>query len=129
MVAKFDHWKQNTFTAPFEVKKYGTHLRMSPQLLIAVAAGAHICLVFLISVLPAFNVTLTPRKSFFSLHDNKLEVEVSARYLFGEPVQGTAYVVFGIKINQEMIRLPSVKKVTDVSASVLRGCFPCFRSV
>lgn len=37
------------------------------------------------------------------------------RYLYGEPVQGTAYVVFGININKEMIRLPSVKKVTDVS--------------
>uniref|UniRef100_H3CLD7 Complement component c3b, tandem duplicate 2 n=1 Tax=Tetraodon nigroviridis TaxID=99883 RepID=H3CLD7_TETNG len=93
VVAKFDHWKQNTFTAPFEVKKY---------------------------VLPAFNVTLTPRKSYFSLHDNKLEVEVSARYLFGEPVQGTAYVVFGIKINQEMIRLPSVKKVTDLDGGIVR---------
>lgn len=66
-------------------------------------------------MLPAFNVTLTPRKTFFSLYDNDLTVEISARYLFGEPVQGTAYVVFGIKINQEMIRLPSVKKVTNVS--------------
>lgn len=82
-----------------------------------VADVAHICLLFLIPVLPAFNVTLTPRKPFFSLYDSDLEVEISARYLFGEPVQGTAYVVFGIKINQEMIRLPSVKKVTDVSPS------------
>lgn len=39
------------------------------------------------------------------------------RYLYGEPVKGTAYVVFGVKINQEMIRLPSVEKVTDVSPS------------
>lgn len=37
------------------------------------------------------------------------------RYLYGEPVQGTAYVMFGVKINQEMRRLPSVKKITDVS--------------
>lgn len=81
------------------------------------AVVARICLVFLLPVLPAFNVTLTPRKTYFSLYDNDLEVEISARYLFGEPVQGTAYVVFGIKINQEMIRLPSVKKVTNVSPS------------
>lgn len=87
--------------------------------LIVEAVVAHICLVFLIAVLPAFNVTLTPRKSFFSLDDSDLEVEISARYLFGELVQGTAYVVFGIKINQEMIRLPSVKKVTNVSPSEL----------
>lgn len=37
------------------------------------------------------------------------------RYLFGEPVQGTAYVVFGVKINKQMTRLPSVKQVSDVS--------------
>lgn len=30
-------------------------------------------------VLPAFNVTLTPRKSFLSLEDSGLEVEVLAR--------------------------------------------------
>lgn len=47
------------------------------------------------------------------------------RYLYGEPVQGTAYVVFGVKINQEMRRLPSVKQVLDVShCSILKfiGC-------
>uniref|UniRef100_A0A3Q4ICA1 Complement component c3b, tandem duplicate 2 n=1 Tax=Neolamprologus brichardi TaxID=32507 RepID=A0A3Q4ICA1_NEOBR len=65
-------------------------------------------------VLPAFNVTLTPKKSFLSLDDSELVVKVSARYLYGEPVQGTAYVVFGVKINKEMIRLPSVKQVSDV---------------
>uniref|UniRef100_A0A3Q3JUN5 Macroglobulin domain-containing protein n=1 Tax=Monopterus albus TaxID=43700 RepID=A0A3Q3JUN5_MONAL len=88
VTAKFDHWQQNTFTSQFEVKKY---------------------------VLPAFNVTLTPRKSFLSLDDTELEVEISARYLYGEQVQGTAYVVFGVKINKEMRRLPSVKQVSDVS--------------
>lgn len=81
------------------------------------AVVARICLLFLLPVLPAFNVTLMPRKTYFSLYDNHLEVEISARYLFGEPVQGTAYVVFGIKINQEMIRVSSMRKVTDVSPS------------
>lgn len=40
-----------------------------------------------------------------------------SRYLFGETVQGTAYVVFGVKLNQEQIRLPSVKQVSDVSST------------
>lgn len=31
------------------------------------------------SVLPAFNVTLTPKKSFLNLEDSELQVEVSAR--------------------------------------------------
>ncbi|XP_034092136.1 complement C3-like isoform X2 [Gymnodraco acuticeps] len=93
VIAKFDHWEQNTFTSQFQVKKY---------------------------VLPAFNVTLTPRKSFLDLDDTELEVEISARYLYGEPVQGTAYVVFGVKINQEMRRLPAVKKVTDLDGGVVK---------
>ncbi|XP_034997745.2 complement C3 [Hippoglossus stenolepis] len=93
VIAKFDHWEQNTFTSQFEVKKY---------------------------VLPAFNVTLTPRKSFLDLSDSELEVEISARYLYGEPVVGTAYVVFGVKINNEMIRLPSVKQVSDLDGGVVR---------
>ncbi|KAK1886028.1 Complement C3 [Dissostichus eleginoides] len=93
VIAKFDHWEQNTFTSQFQVKKY---------------------------VLPAFNVTLTPRKSFLDLDDTELEVEIWARYLYGEPVQGTAYVVFGVKINQEMRRLPAVKQVTDLNGGVVK---------
>ncbi|XP_067441549.1 complement C3-like [Thunnus thynnus] len=93
VVAKFDHRQQNTFTSQFEVKKY---------------------------VLPAFNVTLTPRKSFLDLDDRELVVEISARYLYGEPVQGTAYVVFGVKTNNEMRRLPSVKQVSDLDGGIIR---------
>ncbi|KAM4595769.1 complement C3-like [Fundulus diaphanus] len=93
VTAKFDHWEQNTFTSRFEVKKY---------------------------VLPGFNVTLTPKKSFLSLDDDELVVEISARYLYGEPVQGTAYVVFGVKLNQEMKRLPSVKQVSDLDGGTVR---------
>ncbi|XP_043971703.1 complement C3-like isoform X2 [Gambusia affinis] len=109
LTAKFDHWQQNAFTSRFEVKKY---------------------------VLPAFNVTLTPRKSFLSLEDEELVVEISARYLFGEPVQGTAYVVFGVKLNQEMTRLPAVKQVSDLdggtvtlSMQELRRAYPNMRSL
>ncbi|XP_056266283.1 complement C3-like isoform X2 [Pseudoliparis swirei] len=92
VTARFDHRQQNTFTCEFQVKTY---------------------------VLPAFNVTLTPRKSFLSLEDGQLEVEVEARYLYGEPVQGTAYVVFGVKVNQEMRRLPSVKQVSNLDGGVV----------
>ncbi|XP_029283155.1 LOW QUALITY PROTEIN: venom factor-like [Cottoperca gobio] len=109
VTAKFDHRQQNTFTSQFEVKKY---------------------------VLPAFNVTLTPRKSFLNLDDNELVVEISARYLYGEPVQGTAYVVFGVKINQEMRRLPFVKKVSDLDGGVvtlsmeeIKRAYPNIRSL
>ncbi|XP_071384060.1 complement C3-like [Centroberyx affinis] len=109
VIAKFDHWQQNTFSSQFEVKKY---------------------------VLPAFNVTLTPRKSFFKLDDTELEVEISARNMYGEPVQGKAYVVFGVQMNKEMRRLPTVKQVSDLNGVVvklsmeeLRSAYPDIRSV
>ncbi|CAN9510720.1 unnamed protein product [Ophioblennius macclurei] len=93
VTAKFDHWQQNTFTSQFEVKKY---------------------------VLPAFNVTMTPTTSFLSLDDKELEVEISARYLYGETVQGIAYVVFGVKINKDMIRLPAVKQMSQLDGGVVK---------
>uniref|UniRef100_A0A671TD78 Complement component c3b, tandem duplicate 1 n=1 Tax=Sparus aurata TaxID=8175 RepID=A0A671TD78_SPAAU len=109
VIAKYDHWQQNTFTAQFEVKKY---------------------------VLPGFNVTLSPRKSFLNLDDSELAVEISANYLYGEPVQGTAYVVFGVKINQDMIRLSSVKQVSDLDGGVvtlsmdeIKKAYPNIRSL
>ncbi|KAM7010094.1 complement C3-like [Tautogolabrus adspersus] len=109
VIAKFDHWQQNTFAANFVVKKY---------------------------VLPAFNVTLTPKRSFLNLDDTELNVEISARYLYGEPVQGTAYVVFGVNINNEMRRLPSVKQVSDLDGGVvtlsmeeIKRAYPNIRSL
>ncbi|XP_058497234.1 complement C3-like [Solea solea] len=109
VIAKFDHWQQNTFTSQFEVKKY---------------------------VLPAFNVTLTPRKSHLDLSDSELVVEISARYLYGEPVQGKAFVVFGVMINRDMIRLPSVKQVLDLDGGVvtlsmneIKAVYPDLRSL
>uniref|UniRef100_A0A672MK50 Complement C3-like n=1 Tax=Sinocyclocheilus grahami TaxID=75366 RepID=A0A672MK50_SINGR len=88
VVAKFDNVKANTFSAVFDVKKY---------------------------VLPPFNVTLTPKKSYLSLDEEKLEVEVTARYLYGEPVKGVAFVLFGIEINGEKKRITSMKQLNDVS--------------
>nr|XP_061792030.1 complement C3-like [Nerophis lumbriciformis] len=109
VIAKFDHWKQNTFTSHFEVKKY---------------------------VLPAFNVTLTPKKSYLSLDDKELEVEISARYLYGEPVKGTAYVSFGVNFNNEMRRLPSVKQLSNLDGGVvnlsmneLKAAYPDIRTL
>ncbi|KAL7831473.1 hypothetical protein SRHO_G00309760 [Serrasalmus rhombeus] len=87
ITAKFDHWKENTFSSEFEVKKY---------------------------VLPAFNVTLTPVKHHLDMEDKELVVKVSARYLYGEQVEGVAYVVFGVERNGNKIRLPSMKQVKDL---------------
>ncbi|KAF4097808.1 hypothetical protein G5714_021816 [Onychostoma macrolepis] len=88
VVAKFVQGKENIFSREFEVKKY---------------------------VLPAFNVTLTPKTSHLRLDAEKLEVEITARYLYGEPVKGVAYVLFGIEIDSEKKRLTSMKQLNDLN--------------
>lgn len=37
------------------------------------------------------------------------------RYLYGEKVEGAAYVVFGVERNGNKVRLPSMKQVNNVS--------------
>ncbi|KAJ0063846.1 hypothetical protein NL108_012536 [Boleophthalmus pectinirostris] len=84
IIAKFDHWPQNNFNTTFEVKKY---------------------------VLPAFNLTVTPTKPYLNVDDTQVIVDISARYLYGEPVIGTAYVVYGLKNGQKIMRAPKVKQM------------------
>ncbi|KAG7315486.1 hypothetical protein KOW79_021574 [Hemibagrus wyckioides] len=109
VVAKFDHRKENTFSADFEVKKY---------------------------VLPAFNVTLVPKKAHFSLEDQELNVEVYARYLYDEDVKGVAYVVFGVERNGEKVRLPAMKQVNNLDGGIatltmaeLKSAYPDINSI
>ncbi|MFT7800154.1 complement C3-like [Arapaima gigas] len=47
-------------------------------------------------VLPTFAVTVRPRKKFFHVNEQELIVDIEARYLFDNDVQGTAYVMFGV---------------------------------
>ncbi|KAJ4948838.1 hypothetical protein JOQ06_020361, partial [Pogonophryne albipinna] len=67
--AKFDSNPQQSFSAEFEVKEY---------------------------VLPSFEVKLNPTSSFFYVDDPELTVDIKAKYLFGQEVNGVAYVVFGV---------------------------------
>ncbi|XP_056621736.1 complement C3-like [Triplophysa dalaica] len=69
MVTRYTNTPQKNFTADFEVKEY---------------------------VLPTFEVTLTPSKSFFYVADELLTVDITANYLFGKKVEGQAFVVFGV---------------------------------
>ncbi|XP_055762024.1 complement C3-like [Salvelinus fontinalis] len=69
VVANFKNTPHKNFTADFEVKEY---------------------------VLPSFEVKLTVSKSFFYVDDDELSVNIDARYLFGKPVTGSGFVVFGV---------------------------------
>ncbi|XP_072513049.1 uncharacterized protein [Salminus brasiliensis] len=69
VATRYKNTPQKNFTAEFEVKEY---------------------------VLPTFEVTLRPSKSFFYVDDDKLQVDITAKYLFGNKVDGSAFVVFGV---------------------------------
>ncbi|XP_053556151.1 complement C3 [Bombina bombina] len=69
IVARFQDKVQAEYTAGFEVREY---------------------------VLPAFNVELTTEQNYFHYKAEKLTILITAKHLFGEPVDGYAVVLFGI---------------------------------
>ncbi|KAI7810506.1 putative complement C3 [Triplophysa rosa] len=69
LVAKYKNTPQKNFTTEFEVTEY---------------------------VLPSFEVTLKPSKPFFYVNEDLLTVDIAAKYLFGNKVTGSAFVVFGV---------------------------------
>ncbi|XP_034545799.1 complement C3-like [Notolabrus celidotus] len=69
VLAKFQSSPQHSFSAEFEVKEY---------------------------VLPSFEVKLTPVSPFFYVDSQDFTVNIKASYPFGEEVDGTAYVLFGV---------------------------------
>uniref|UniRef100_A0A672K487 Complement C3-like n=1 Tax=Sinocyclocheilus grahami TaxID=75366 RepID=A0A672K487_SINGR len=69
LVAWHQNSPQKNFSSVFEVKEY---------------------------VLPSFEVSLSPQKAFFYVNDDSLSVDIKAKYLFGETVNGHGFVVFGV---------------------------------
>ncbi|XP_075042622.1 complement C4-like [Mixophyes fleayi] len=64
---------ESNFTTEFEVKKY---------------------------VLPNFEVKIIPENPYFLITNKEFAVKVEARYVYGEPIDGVAYIRLGI-INQK----------------------------
>uniref|UniRef100_UPI0009B4E9BC complement C3-like n=1 Tax=Monopterus albus TaxID=43700 RepID=UPI0009B4E9BC len=87
LVAKFQSNPQQSYSAEFEVKEY---------------------------VLPSFEVKITPQSSFFYVDDQELTINIKATYLFGEEVDGTAYVVFGITHEGQKRSLPRSLQTVSV---------------
>uniref|UniRef100_A0AAR2IIQ9 Anaphylatoxin-like domain-containing protein n=1 Tax=Pygocentrus nattereri TaxID=42514 RepID=A0AAR2IIQ9_PYGNA len=77
---RYKYAPQKNFTAEFEVKEY---------------------------VLPTFEVTVNPSKSFFYIDDDRLQVDITAKYLFGNKVEGSAFVVFGVMQGDSRTSLPA----------------------
>uniref|UniRef100_A0A8C9ZQH0 Anaphylatoxin-like domain-containing protein n=1 Tax=Sander lucioperca TaxID=283035 RepID=A0A8C9ZQH0_SANLU len=80
VVAKFQSNPQQSYSAEFEVKEY---------------------------VLPSFEVKLTSESSFFYVDSQDFTVDIKATYLFGQEVDGTAYVVFGVMQDNDKKSFPA----------------------
>ncbi|KAM9454473.1 complement C3-like [Clarias gariepinus] len=88
IAASFKENPNKNFTADFEVKEYR---------------------------LPSFEVNLTPEKSFFYADDEKFSVLIKAKYLFGETVEGSAFVVFGVFNGTEKRSIQSSLNRVDIT--------------
>ncbi|XP_072006362.1 complement C3-like [Engystomops pustulosus] len=86
--AKFDDSAVQNFTAQFEVKEY---------------------------VLPSFEIKITTRKKFFYIKDEELRVDIEANYLYGKPVNGKAFVLFGIKRDKEKTSLADTLRRIEIT--------------
>ncbi|KAF3837475.1 hypothetical protein F7725_004939 [Dissostichus mawsoni] len=91
VVTKFHSNPQQSFSAEFEVKEY---------------------------VLPSFEVKLNPTSSFFYVDDEELKVNIKATYLFGQEVNGMAYVVFGVINDGEKKSFPSSLQRVQIEEGV-----------
>uniref|UniRef100_A0A5G2QME3 Complement C3 n=1 Tax=Sus scrofa TaxID=9823 RepID=A0A5G2QME3_PIG len=77
--AHYEDAPQQVFSAEFEVKEY---------------------------VLPSFEVQVEPSEKFYYIDDpNGLTVNIIARFLYGESVDGTAFVIFGVQDGDQRISL------------------------
>ncbi|CAK6445567.1 unnamed protein product [Pipistrellus nathusii] len=84
--AHYEDSPEQVFSAEFEVKEY---------------------------VLPSFEVQVEPAEKFYYIDDPKgLEVTITARFLYGKNVDGTAFVIFGVQDGDQRISLSqSLKRV------------------
>ncbi|GCB75098.1 hypothetical protein scyTo_0017295 [Scyliorhinus torazame] len=84
-------------------------------------------------VLPSFEVTLELEKQFFYVDAIKLDVSITARFTFGKPVHGRAFVLFGIMKDGAKLSIPSSLQsvaITDgegavsLTSKALKNSFP-----
>ncbi|KAI2666709.1 hypothetical protein H4Q32_025803 [Labeo rohita] len=85
------------------------------------------------TVLPTFEVTLNTRKPFFYVNEDSLKVDISAKYLLGNSVRGTAFVVFGVIENEKKISIAaSLQRVqifdgegeAELTTQMIKANFP-----
>ncbi|XP_053321324.1 venom factor-like [Spea bombifrons] len=86
--ARYEDSPQQNYTAKFEVKEY---------------------------VLPSFEVSLLPWQRFFYFDDENFEVAIKAQFLYGKPVNGKAFVLFGVNVDNIKRGLPDTLRRVSIS--------------
>ncbi|XP_072704480.1 complement C3 [Ciconia boyciana] len=86
IMAKFEDSPEQVFSTQFEVKEY---------------------------VLPSFEVVLEPEEKFLYVdRKDDFRVSITARYLYGKRLQGSAFVLFGVMVDNEKKSIPqSLRRV------------------
>ncbi|XP_044134686.1 complement C3 [Bufo gargarizans] len=98
--AKYEDSPLQNYTTNFEVKEY---------------------------VLPTFEIQLIPEKTYFYIDDPEFVVDIKAKFLYGQPVQGFGFVMFGLKKDGVKTSLPEtlrrfqLKDEGEATAELLRG--------
>ncbi|KAH0628759.1 hypothetical protein JD844_010254 [Phrynosoma platyrhinos] len=89
VVGRYQDSPQETFKTPFEVKEY---------------------------VLPSFEVAIELAEKFYYVDTNEdFIVSITARYLYGKKVEGVAFVLFGVKLDDEKKSIPdSLRRIQIV---------------
>uniref|UniRef100_A0A674BU31 Complement C3-like n=1 Tax=Salmo trutta TaxID=8032 RepID=A0A674BU31_SALTR len=80
-------------------------------------------------VLPSFEVKLTVSKSFFYVDDHELSVNIDARYLFGKPVTGFGFVVFGVIQGDGRTSFPGSLQRVEVSVLKMQHIKETFQDI
>ncbi|XP_078506414.1 A.superbus venom factor 1-like [Lissotriton helveticus] len=80
IIARFEDSPLQNYTRQFDVKEY---------------------------VLPNFEVSMKPRIPFFYINGDEVHVDITARYLHGRPVEGNAFILFGVKFDDEKKTIPT----------------------
>ncbi|KAM6294066.1 LOW QUALITY PROTEIN: A.superbus venom factor 1-like [Aegotheles albertisi] len=107
ITARFEDSPEREFSTQFEVKEY---------------------------VLPSFEVVLEPEEKFLYIdRQEDFRVYITARYLYGKRLEGTAFVLFGVMVDDEKKSIPqSLRRIqvfdgdgeAVLSMATLRQRFP-----
>ncbi|XP_073510477.1 A.superbus venom factor 1-like [Phyllobates terribilis] len=64
---------------------------------------------------PSYEITLIPEKKYFYVDDTEFTVNINAKFLHGGPVNGMAFIIFGVKKDDEKTSLPNTLRRIQIT--------------